>query len=1098
MPRTPEVCPTAFCPLSQLSNTVSSSSPIPLSASHRLPPDSHQLPPVFRRLPSAVCLLPSAFCLLLFLVTHHSSLITVRAQGATATLSGSVVDANGAVIPGVNVAVINLSQGFQRTTTTNSEGIFVVPLLPPATYTVKAEHQGFTTAEVRDVILNVNDQVRLTIPLKVGSITGQSVDIVDTPPLINESPAVGTVVDRQFVGNLPLNGRSFNTLIALTPGIVQAKASANTPGQFSINGQRTNANYFMVDGVSANVAVTASVNLGQTLGGSLPSLTALGGTNNLASVDAVQEFKVLTSSYAPEFGRTPGGQISIVTRSGTNEFHGTLFDYLRNDVFDATDWFVNANRLRKPPLRQNDFGGVFGGPIIIPLLYNGHNRTFFFFSYEGLRLRQPKVVSNAEVPSISLRLTSLPQIQPYLNAFPVPNGADLGNGLALFSASYSAPSTINATSIRIDHTFNKKLTMFGRFNDAPSQTLTRGTASLSSPLTTFLDTRTLTVGATVLVNTKITNEFRANYSRTQGGSSLVLDSFGGAVPIPASQLFPSFASPENSLFNFTVGFSTRPTLLSGSNAESFQRQVNLVDVLSVANGSHQLKFGIDYRRLTPVYGPTNYSQQSTFNNATAIRTATTSGTFIVVNKTARPLFKNFSAFAQDTWRASPRLILTYGFRWDVNPPPRGADGNDAYTVTGADNPANITLAPLGTPLFKTRYTNFAPRVGLAFHLSQRQNRELVFRGGAGVFYDLGTGQSALGFTGASFFAFRSCPSAACPIPPSFPLTGPDAAPPAFPTPPFINGVLAFDPNLQPPRTYQWNMALEQSLGGNQTISATYVGALGRQLNSLDRLLNPNPRFTSVNVVKNEATSDYHAAQLQFQRRLSRGLQTLISYTWSHSIDKVSSDFGIGLDRGSSDFDVRHSFAAAVTYNFPKPALGDVANAVLRDWSLDGIVRSRSATPVDLVARTSQNLSGESLTVRPDLVSGVPIYLNDPAAPGGKRFNPAAFLVPPIGRQGTLGRNVLRGFPLNQTDLSLRRQFNLTERVHLQSRIDLFNIFNHPNFADPINTVTSVATFGRSQQMFGAGLGTGGVSGGFNTLYQVGGPRSMQLSLKLQF
>jgi hypothetical protein len=1093
MPRIPEVYPSVFCPHSS-------------------------------NIASRLRILPSAVCLLLLLSTQHSALSTVHAQSATATLSGTVVDQNAAVVADVKIAVISIAQGFQRSATTKQEGTFIVPSLPPGNYTVKAEHAGFTPAEVRDVVLNVNDQVAIKIQLKVGSIVGQTVDIVDVAPLINESPAVSTVVDRQFVANLPLNGRSFNALIGLTPGVIQTKASSNDLGQFSINGQRANANYFTVDGVSANVAINASSNPGQTLGGSLPALTAQGGTNNLASIDALQEFKVLTSSYSAEFGRTPGGQISLVTRSGTNDFHGTLFDYVRNDVFDANDWFANRAGQKRPALRQNDFGGVIGGPVLLPRFgeggrqpwYNGRNRTFFFFSYEGLRLSQPQFISNAEVPSLSLRQSALPQIQPYLNAFPIPNGPEFANGLALFSSGFSAPSRLDATSIRLDHIVNDNLSLFGRYNDAPSQSVTRSASFLANPSTNLLASKSLTTGATLSISPTISNDLRFNYSRTRGKSFRSLDNFGGAVPVSDSQLFPPFVTMENASVTFTIGFSTRPAFRAGASAENLQRQINLVDFLSVVRGTHQLKFGVDYRRLSPIFGPQSYGLQATFGNATAVRNAIASTVSVFQLRTARPLFTNFSAFGQDTWKATRRLTLSYGVRWEVNPPPSGADGDDAYTATGLDNPATITLAPRGTPLYGTTYNNFAPRFGIAYQLFQRAGWETMLRGGIGLFYDLGTGQVTTGFSNPPFIS-DPFPRTTTNVP--FPVTGPAAVPPPIAATPPFSFVNAIDPNLKLPRTYQWNVAVEQSLGANQTFSASYVAALGRRLINIKRLINPNPTFTSVNIVQNEATSDYHALQLQFQRRLSRGIQAIASYTWSHSIDEASSDFGIGLDRGSSDFDVRQAFSAAVSYNIPVPHTRMIGNAILRNWSVDAIFRAQSATPVNLLARSFFNLAGQTVDVRPNLIQGIPLYLDDPNAPGGRRFNntvptaaqvvaagcvpitptnaKGAFCTPPSNQQGSLGRNVLRGFPLNQVDLSLRRQFNLSERLNLQLRGDIFNIFNHPNFADPINTLTS-ATFGQSTAMFGRSLGTGGVGGGFNPLYQIGGPRSVQFSLKIQF
>jgi len=271
----------------------------------------------------------------------------------------------------------------------------------------------------------------------------------------------------------------------------------------------------------------------------------------------------------------------------------------------------------------------------------------------------------------------------------------------------------------------------------------------------------------------------------------------------------------------------------------------------------------------------------------------------------------------------------------------------------------------------------------------------------------------------------------------------------------------------------------------------------------------SPTFFFINFTDNTATSDYHAMQLQFQRRLSKGLQVLASYTWSHSIDIASNDSNIftplnpNLDRGSSDFDVRHAFNAAVTYDIPAPAVGRVGKAILDNWSVDTIVTTRSALPVNVIARDDFTGGFETL-LRPNLIQGVPLWIDDPNVGGARRINPAAFVEPPIGvPQGSLGKNVLRGFPVFQVDLALRRQFKLTERLGVQLRAEAFNVFNHPNFGDPsfatnFSNFLGTAFFGQSTVMLGRSLGSGGTSGGFNPLYQIGGPRSIQLALKVQF
>src|SRR5574341_599686 len=729
---------------------------------------NHRCPFITRSLPLAVLTLLTAFCLL----------PSAFAQSATATLSGTITDENGGVVPSTQITVLNAATSIKRETTTNDSGYFTVPLLPPGSYTLTATHDGFKVVEVRDIVLNVNDERSMRIQMKVGDVK-EVVDVTGEAPLISESPSVGTVVDRQFVSNLPLNGRSFQSLISLTPGVVLTKTSAEAEqGQFSVNGQRPNANYFMVDGTSANIGLSNDTQLGQQAGGTSPGLSAHGGTNSLVSVDALQEFRIQPSSFAPEFGRTPGGQISIVTRSGTNDFHGTLFEYFRNDVLDATDWFANANRLKKPALRQNDFGGVIGGPVFLPRFgegghqpgYNGRNHTFFFFSYEGLRLRQPRTSQNV-VPSLASRQAAPSQIQPFLNAYPLPNGAALSGGLAQFNASFSNPSSLDAFSIRVDHTLNSKTQLFGRYTYSPSEVTSRGTGNNTGTFAAKL--RTLTIGLTHSISSRVINEVRANYSSQRATNSFRTDNFGGAVPLSDSQLgFPAGFSTENSefLFNLTGAGS----ITQGTTARNEQRQINFLDNLSLTAGTHQLKFGVDYRRLSPISGPLAYFLQPIFSGITG-PTGTTSGVaqFVAIQASQRSvlLVHNFSVYGQDTWKVTPRLTLIYGLRWDINPALRGKHSDsDLFTVQGLDNPATMTLAPRGTPLYRTTYRNFAPRIGVVYQLRQKTGSETLLRGNFGVFYDIGSGFLGAALTAFPFTALKLLSN----VP--FPLTQQQAAP----------------------------------------------------------------------------------------------------------------------------------------------------------------------------------------------------------------------------------------------------------------------------------------------------------------------------------
>lgn len=1129
MPRMSEDYPSAFCPQYEL---------------FQIRSVSRQLVSTFRS--------PACVSFLFLLILAHAFAMNAGAQSASSTLAGTVTDQSGAVVPNVNIAVINIEQGFQRSARTDDEGSFVVPLLPPGKYIVKAEREGFTTSELPNVILNVNDRISIAIQLKVGSLQGQTVNVVDSPTLIDESPGTATVVDRQFVGNLPLNGRSFQALMTLSPGVVITRSTNPEQGQFSVNGQRANANYFTVDGVSANIGVAIGDDPYQAASGSLPGLAVSGGTNNLVSVDALQEFKIQTSTYAAEFGRTPGAQVQLITRSGTNQFHGSAFNYFRNEALDANDWFNNARRLPKPATRQNNFGFVLGGPVLLPRFgeggrqpgYDGRNRTFFFASYEGLRLQLPQSRSS-DVPSLSARQVAPLSVQPVLRAYPLPNGPDrigangLPNGLAAFNASYSNPSSLDATSIRVDHAINDKLVLFGRANYSPSNIVERGQGGILSlnTLARFgLTTETLTLGATLSLTPTVSNELRANLSRNTGTSSYDIDDFAGAAPPPETLLFPPGVSSSSAHGSINILGAANPIIQSGTAAKNLQRQFNIVNNIVVSTSGHEFKFGVDYRRLFPVISPQNYASFVQFNGVGAPGAgiqppgsvlSETAG-FALIRSSAGsrfPVFNNLSLFGQDTWRPTPRLTFNYGLRWELNTPPTEANDNGPVTVLGLDNPPTATIAPRGTPLWETTYNNFAPRVGLAYRLLQTPGRETILRGGFGIFYDLGAGSILNAFGNAyPFSASKSFSNVAFPLSPAILLP---------PTNPTLTPFYVFEPDTKLPRTYQWSFAVEQAIGAKQLFSASYIAAQGRKLLRDDTLfgsifggtLNPAvfPFDAQVIVTRNSATSDYHSMQLQFQRRLSRGLQTLVSYTWANSIDIASSDsFNLNTpadkidprtDRGPSNFDIRHSFSAAASYNIPVPDVAPIFKAILSNWSIDPIFVARSGAPFSITfIKFAPGLG--AIAARPDLVAGIPIYIDDPTAPGGRRLNNTRVTIPgnpfpqigpfvrPVdSRQGTLGRNALRGFPVYQLDLAVRRQFNLTERINLQFRSEFFNILNHPNFGlgDPsTDAALSNPAFGTSQAMLGRFLGAGGAVGGFNPLYQIGGPRSIQLSLKLEF
>jgi hypothetical protein len=1060
------------------------------------------------------------------------------AQLETATVSGQVVDPTGLSITSAQVKLVDIDRDTTTSAATSASGLYTFPSVRPGRYRMEVTAAGFKVVNITGLIVNVQDHIEQNFRLQVGSVA-ESVTVTAGAPLVNTNDAtVSTVVDRQFAENLPLNGRSFQTLIQLTPGVVLTTSSYASDGQFSINGQRADSNYWMVDGVSANIGTSSLLAASDTLSGSIGGFSAQGGTNSLVSVDAMQEFRIQTSTFAPEFGRTPGGQISIVTRSGTNQFHGTGFDYLRNDVLDANSWFNGVNILNPTPLpkaeeRQNDFGGTLGGPIL-------KNRTFFFFSYEGLRLRLPQT-GITTVPDVSARQSpnAIPAVQPFLNAYPLPNGPEIldqsGNptGTAAFNTSYSNRSTLDAASLRVDHKLNDKLTLFARYNYAPSELVARLGApagfALSVLNTTRVGTQTATAGATWVASSTLTDDFRVNYSHVSSSQRTSLDNFGGAKPLDSSAVgLPSPYTSQNSGANFGifpvfgVGL-TGAELDTGDGMRNLQRQFNIVDSLSLQKNGHALKFGADYRRLTPRVDVPSYYQGDTFYSLADAQAGNVDYAQITSSSPVPLILQNLSLFVQDTWRVRPRLTVTYGLRWDVDFRPRTSSGPSLPTVVNFDDASTLALAPLGTPVFGTRYGNIAPRIGIAYQLAQKTGWESVVRGGWGLFYDLVTSQFQANPT---YYPFGA---SAFPAAPSFPLD--PATTGAAPTVSNQNAfVVAYDPKIKSPSTKEWNLAFEQSLGPVQSLSASYVGAMGRRLLVGEAFPYPGPNvnIASAALTGNYGTSDYEALQVQFQRRMSRGLQALASFSWAHSIDTGStgaggllySDYysrqeGANANRGPSDFDIRHSASVALTYDIPSPRIGTLADAVLQHWSVENVFQIRSAPPVDVNYFYAYILASANVPIRPDVAPGIPLYLYGSQYPGGKAINgtPGAvaagcpdgsqsigpFCPPPAGSQGDLGRNALRGFGAWQWDFAAHRDFPIGERVKLQFRAELFNVLNHPNFGQPYGNLTSGPLFGLSSQTLGNSLSSNNAgSGGFNPLYQFGGPRSIQFALKLSF
>lgn len=1030
------------------------------------------------------------------------------AQSETATVSGHVVDPSGLNVTGAQVKLVDIDRDTNTVGTSDRSGLYSFVNVRPGRYRLEVTATGFRVVNVTGLIVNVQEHLEQNFKLAVGSVA-ESITVEATSPLLNtESAAISTVIDRKYVENMPLNGRSFQDLILLTPGVVtnspQESSSVGDSGEFSVNGQRTESNYYTVDGVSANTGAVAA-DTGPGLSGAVTAATALGTTQSLASVESLQEFRVQSSTYSAEYGRSPGGQFSFVTRSGTSQWHGTAFDYLRNDYFDANNWFNDYYGQSEPSLRQNDFGGILGGPVPLPGLYGDRNKTFFFFSYEGLRLIQPQASTVSYVPDNSLRQAPAPLDQA-LNAFPVANGPSLGNGLAEFIGSWSNPSSIDAYSVRLDHNLGERINAFFRFSDTPSNAVGRliGNAGVPSTLQTFLFTsRTYTFGLTSAFSNRVNNEFRLNYSSNRSDVTYNLDNFAGAQAVNLAQLQGVNSAAGAYFVTVALSFGNDiPTLQQGL-ASTLQRQWNLVDSLSLSLGRHQLKAGVDYRRLAPLVKPGGTQVGYYFSGPNDVQTNNPATVTAADSAAIFPVYGNFSAFFQDEWKIASRLNLSLGLRWEVDPAPGVSQGQLPYTVIGADNLATMRLAPQGTLPWRTTWYNIAPRFGVSYALRDKPGRETVVSGGGGLFFDTGQQLGSLGYSGPGFSSIAFLGYASGP-PVSFPV--PISAVPSIqqvPSPPY-NEVFAYAPHQQLPYTIEWNLTIGQSLGQFQALSASYVGSHASRLLQENQLyVAPfNPNFTYMAFFKNGLSADYDALQAHFQRRLNRHLTALAAYTWSHSIDYGSQNLSLPYMRGNSDFDVRHNFSSAFSYDLPSTSHRQIGRSLLAKWGIDNRFTARTGFPITLKGVGAINpANGQIYYTGLNLVQGNPAYVEGAACaavynnglpcPGGRAVNPNAFTLAPNSQVGDAPRNFVRGFGTWQMDLAIRREFPIYERLKIQFRAEAFNIFNHPNLGY-VNAFFGQPTFGQATATLNSSLGT------LNPLYQMGGPRSMQFALKLQF
>ncbi len=981
-----------------------------------------------------------------------------------AHLAGVVTDSSSGSVPGAAISVVNEDLGFRRVTQSQSDGRYSVSSLQPGIYKIMVRKEGFRTSIRFGVNLDPAQAVRADFALVVGSVH-EVITIEGTAPLLNsEDASVSSTIDRDQADRLPVHRGGLLNLLELAPGAIVTPATRGESGQFTANGQRPNTNYFTVDGASANTGVSGGGSPAQSTGGALPGISAIGSMHSLISVEAMQEVKVLTSTTVSELGRMPGAQVSIGSRSGSNEFHGSLAHYFRHEDLAANDWFANAAGGGRAPLRMNNFAASLGGPV-------ARNRTFFFLAYEGLHLRQPSAWS-APVPSVEFRRAAASWVRPALNAFPVPNGIDLGRGLAQWTGRNNRPSGLNVGSARLDQVISSRLTAFARYHQSPSES-EFGNAQINR---LELDSRSVTFGLNWRPTQGSAVDSRFNFSDASALSSW-RQADSAVAPCALQTVTLTFISSSNvcaSIVRLTIAGVGQ--LASGHEGYRRQGQFQYLQSASFDRGNHAFRAGADFRRLTPSRqdaAPAVSIIADTLEDLAAGRNIS-SATSPALNRTA--VINELSLFAQDSWRISPRLTATFGLRWELSLPP--STNEPAHFL---DSGATEAVARQ-QPIWPLRYGYFAPRLGIAYR--PWDSRRTVIRAGLGIYFDssLSLATDLLNggpFNVTEFFNSRYAPLGR------------------------LSLIFGFPSDLRLPEVKQWNVAIEHAISDRDIVSASYVGSKGADLvrreiggrGTSDRLW--------LALSTNDGYSAYHSLQVQYRRNLARNLQGGIAYAWSHSTDNGSSDSALqwvghgtlgDANRGSSDFDVRHSVNASMTYEIPH-ASG--APSLLRGFAIDGMFRGRSGFPINVL--NSEQFQGVSFAnvFRPNLIAGAPTWIEDPQSTAGRRINPGAFQPAGSAVQGNLGRNALTGFGLSQIDLSVRREFFFGETRSLQFKVEAFNALNHPYFADPEKYLIS-PLFGQSTSMLNLMLGTGTPASGLAPIFQAGGARSLQLALRFRF
>ena len=1046
-----------------------------------------------------------------------ASLITpARAHAqATGQINGNVTDTSGAVLPGVIIEAISDATGASRTALSGSDGLYTIPLVPPGSYTVKASLQGFKTAQRDNVRVTVTETARVAFQLEVGQLS-ETITVSAEATLVETSNAThGIVIDEQKVVDLPLNGRNFTQLGTLIPGVVAPPGGlggqtgdatpggfGNATGGFNVNGMRNQSNNFLMDGATNN----DTFNTGFVL---------------RPPPDAIQEFKILTHAFGAEYGRNAGSVVNVVTKSGTNTMSGALWEFNRSDALNARNYFAPQDQ-PKPELKQNQFGGSFGGPIM-------RNKMFGFGFYEGYR-NDSGITTNVVVLSEAQRrgdFSAFPAIRDPLTGQPFPGNIIPTDRISPVSAKlltdfvplpnsagnrYITSPTVTDNrdqyGVRFDYNLSDRQAILGRYMRSDTERLTpkiiapvdqRALATLQDGL----------ISHNFVVSSTLVNQARFSINRISANPAVTSGlnprdygiNFANTNPLAAG--LPSFA---------ISGFFGGGNAALGDAQQPFVDRVNHVwqaaDDVTWVSGNHSMKFGVDVRREAMRIAFINRPNGDlTFSGGLSLNAAADFllGLPSLARATTQQAIQDgygwlFAGYAQDEYRLNPQLTLNLGLRYELPTP--FIDRNDAISgfVTGVQStkypaaPRGLVYpgdAGIGRGIVPTDKNNFAPRLAVAW--DPTGDGRTSIRSAFGMFYDALAGQGDFFQSGVLSPPFTPLIELNTPTPITIadPLAA--VAGPPNPFPPMLT-IIGWGDAFKSPYAYHFNAGVQRQLMSRLGAEISYVGSRGHNL-PIFMEVNPGvytpgqttagarvmPAFALVRPTFPVARSWYDSLQTSLRMLPSHGLNFLASYTLGKTTDHVSGlniggelrpvmpvtqgdeasiERALEFDKGPALFDARHRFVVSFGYELPMLAdASPIVKYVAGGWQLNGIYQAQSGFPLSVTRGPVLDI--RYMTNRPDITAGCDP--NDGPKTTAQWFNTSCFtpltLAQTGERPGNAGRNTVRGPGFQRTDLSIFKNFEFASRHRIQVRIEGFNIWNQPRFAQPNGTFGN-ATFGQ--------------------------------------